>query len=282
MHKVFDDDWKGKTLEEYIDKVFKVHWDIFSNDYVSLLESITQYFIQEMEKWEPYSKGDQKTKIIKHYNKHIGRFEWKSGNAIFDYIRKRLKVLKLNLQWCFFKQGVDLRKKYRDRIIREAINLLNTSIFFDEQIINRAINQSNEKYEWRKNEINSELVNRSHSDDKQIYNETKQWPLALHFIYSFVPENVILRQEMHNKYGRIKYYSKTTIEYYYNRMLKILNNLLIKKSANSNEEINNQIQIHIKNIQRLIVEIINLITPDNELNTKKYIKVIYQMKNIPE
>ena len=71
MRKVFDDDWKGKTLEEYIDKVFKVHWDIFSNDYVSLLESITQYFIQEMEKWEPYSKGDQKTKIIKHYNKHM-------------------------------------------------------------------------------------------------------------------------------------------------------------------------------------------------------------------
>ena len=114
------------------------------------------------------------------------------------------------MQWCFFKQGVDLRKKYRDRIIGEAINLLNTSIFFDEQIINSAINQSNEKYEWRKNEINSELVNRSHPDDKEIYNKTNQWPLALRFIYSFVPENVILRQEMHNKYGRIKYYSKTT------------------------------------------------------------------------
>ena len=23
MHKVFDDDWKGKTLEEYIDKVLR-------------------------------------------------------------------------------------------------------------------------------------------------------------------------------------------------------------------------------------------------------------------
>ena len=50
-------------------------------------------------------------------------------------------------------------------------------------------------------------------------------------------------------------------------MLKILNNLLIKKSANSNEEINNQIQIHIKNIQRLIVEIINSV---DEFKTKIY------------
>ena len=107
-----------------------------------------------------------------------------SGYAIFDYIRKRLKVLKLNLQWCFFKQGVDLRESNRKRIIREAINLLNTSIFFDEQIINSAINHSNQKYEWRMKEINSELVNRSHSDDKEIYKETKQWPK--HYILSIV------------------------------------------------------------------------------------------------